>query len=141
MKYVRDLVAIFMVWALSFNSIQAATLSEFDAAGLAQTPTSQGPTIREQALLIPAGAAVEVRLTNKERLKGRIGNVSEDGVALQYTKADQIQERQIAFGEIKSIKALGGHSAVGRGILYGLAGLGVFVVVVVVWALATGAGD
>jgi hypothetical protein len=141
MKCIRDLVAIFMVWALSFNSIQAATLSEFDAAGLAQTPASQRPTIREQALLIPAGAAVEVRLTNKERLKGRIGNVSQDGVALQYTKADRIQERQIAFGEIKSIKVLGGHSALGRGILYGLAGVGVFIVVMLVIFVATGAGD
>jgi len=141
MKYIRDLVAVFMVWALTFNSIQAATLSTSDAAGLAQAPASQGPTIREQALLIPAGAAVEVRLTNKERLKGRIGYVSQDGVALKYTIAEQIQERQIAFSEIKSIKVLVGHSAVGRGILYALGGIGAFFVVMMVIFLAYGAGD
>jgi hypothetical protein len=141
MKCIRDLVAVFMVWALTFNSIQAATLSESDVAGLAQAPASQGPTIREQALLIPAGAAVEVRLTNRERLKGRIGDVSQDGVALKYSIAEQIQERQIAFSEIKSIKVLGGHSALGRGILWALGGIGAFFVVMIVIFLAYGAGD
>jgi hypothetical protein len=141
MKYIRDLVAVFMVWALSFNSIQAATLSESDAAGLAQAPASQGPSLKERVLLIPAGAAVEVRLTNKERLKGRIGDVSQDGVALKYSKADQIQERQIAFSEIKSIKILGRHTGIGRVVLYGLAGVGVFILVMMVIFVASGAGD
>ncbi len=127
-----------MVWVLCVNSIQAARLSEPDAAGLSQAAASQGPTIKEQALLIPSGSAVEVRLTNKERLKGRIGNVSEDGVALKYTKANNLAERQIAFSEIRSIKILGGHSAVGRGVLYGLAGVGAVIVVLFIYVAARG---
>ncbi len=128
-------LSVFMAWVLCVNSIQAARLSESGAAGLSQAPAAQGPTIREQALLIPAGSTVEVRLTNKERLKGRIGNVSEDGVVIKYTKTNKIEERQIAFGEMKSIKVLGGGSAALRTVGWGLAGVGIFLTVYVIYAL------
>ncbi len=83
---------------------------------------------------------MEVRLTNKEKLKGRIGAVSDDGIVLKYSKAGQPEERKIAFAEMLSIKkagwGIGRKVLVGAGLAFVGAGL---ILGLVCWASGGGA--
>lgn len=63
---------------------------------------------------------MEVRLTNKSKLKGRLGPVTEGGFEVQTVKGEKIDTVQIRFDEVKSIKDTArksfGHS-VGKALL------------------------
>lgn len=73
------------------------------ACNTAFSQTPSNAHIKEQALAIPLGFPVEVRLLSHETLRGRMGQVSEQGFVLQYVKADQVQEQTLAFTEVKSV--------------------------------------
>ncbi len=131
-------LSVVMAWVMFANSVYAAESPIFDAAGAGQAPASQTPTLQQQIIQIPIGSVIEVRLTNKEKLKGQLGAVSSEGIILKYAKAGHIEERKIAFSEVQSIKAVNGGKAK-RTVLYVLAGIGVFVVVLfVIAAVRTG---
>jgi len=117
-------LAVFMSWVVLLNPAFAAKMDAFDSSAASQAPTSRTATIKERAVLIPAGSKVEVRLVDKQALKGRIGDVSDDGIVLKYTKAGQTAERKIAFTDMTSIKKAGWGP--GR---WALVGFGVFLLV------------
>ena len=79
------------------------------APGLSAAPPQavKGPTVREQVLEIALGSPVEVRLRSKQKLKGRMGEVSDEGFSVQHVKADKLETTKIAFSEVKSIKEVG----------------------------------
>jgi translation initiation factor IF-1 len=96
-----------------------------------QTPqerSSQKTTLQQKVLEIPAGTLVEVRLKNKEILRGRLGEVHEAGFDVQVAAGDKVEARTIAFDELKSIKKAGGggtgrfigHVALGTAIVIGV---------------------
>jgi hypothetical protein len=97
-------LSAFMTWLVFVNSAYAAKMNALDTGDASRPPASQTQTIKDRAVKIPAGSKVEVRLTNKEKLKGRVGAVSDDGMVLEYSKAGQTEERKIAFGEVQSLK-------------------------------------
>jgi hypothetical protein len=76
--------------------------------------------LKEQVLIIPQGAIVEVLLTGKTKSRGQLGPVSDSGFELQTMKDGKIVTEQIAFGQVKSVKDTGkksfGHS-VSKGFL------------------------
>jgi small nuclear ribonucleoprotein (snRNP)-like protein len=95
--------------ALSFMAVMlvavtAAKAMAFDAAMQGQVPASQESAIRQKLSQIPVGSSIEVRLTNNEKLKGKLGGVSDEGIILKQAKGSQIEERKIAFAEMKFIK-------------------------------------
>lgn len=93
-----------------------------------QTENAAAQTLKERLLEIPPGTLVEVRLMNREKLKGRLGEASDEGFTLQTAKRNKIETRKIAFDELKSIKTLEGKGTgktAGYIILGGLAGIGV----------------
>jgi hypothetical protein len=89
------------------------------------------PTVREHVLKIPAGAIVVVHLRNKERVKGRLGEVTTEAFTVQTAKGNEIEKRTVSFDEVQSIKTASttGHK-VGLGL--GIAGVGIGVVILVV---------
>lgn len=87
-------------------------------------PQAKKPTLKEQALEIPVGSQIEARLQNKEKLRGRMGEITDDGFRLQHVRANKVETRNIAFAELKSIKMVERESS-GRIALYVLAGVGV----------------
>ena len=127
------ILCVFMAWVVFVNSAYAAKISAVDTANSA--PASKAQTIKEQAVQIPAGSKVEVRLTNKEKLKGRLGAVSDEGIVLKSIKADRTEERKITFAEMTSIKAVKGLSKAAIGLLVGI---GVLVIVVLAADAAVG---
>ena len=125
-------LSLFMVWVLCLNSVFAATADAFDSAIPVQAPAPSGSAIKQRVIQIPIGSAVEVRLTNQDKLRGQLGGISDEGIDLKYARASHIEERKIAFSEIKSIKVLnGGGAKAGKVILYILAGAGAFMVVMI----------
>ncbi|PYT23592.1 MAG: hypothetical protein DMG57_31555 [Acidobacteria bacterium] len=82
-------------------------------------------------LAIPAGSMVEVRLTSKQKFRGRLGEVSNEGFIVKYAQGNQIGERKVAYDDVKSIKSVEG-SRTGRTAVYLLTGTGIVFVVLFV---------
>ncbi len=53
--------------------------------------------------MMAAGSAAEVKLLNKQKLKGRLGEITETGFTLQYAVKDKIETRTVDFKDVKSI--------------------------------------
>ena len=95
----RQLLSILLVVILCGTSTYGAKLSASIPAQVAQKPTLQ-----EKVLDIPPGSRLQVRLKNNEKLRGWLGEVSNEGFVLQYARGNQIEKRIIGFDEVKSIK-------------------------------------
>jgi hypothetical protein len=87
-------------------------------------------TLKEQVVRIPAGAQVDVRLVNHERVRGRLGEISAEAFTVQVAKGNQIDARRLAFSDVQAVKQVGG----GKG-KYVLVGVGIGVVVLLVVAI------
>lgn len=68
---------------------------------VAQTPN---PSIKEQVLMISAGAPVEVKLKDKRKLRGRIGAANDESFVVQHVSNGKMTDEKIPFAEVKSVK-------------------------------------
>ena len=73
-------------------------------AGAAADRRESKPTIKEQVLEIPAGSVVEVRTLDKEKIRGRIGQTTDHGFAIQRIRSEKVEEVNVEFQNTKSIK-------------------------------------
>lgn len=125
----RKMLSLLLASVLGIDSGLIAKAEALAASAPTQTEGAQNPTLKEKVLEIPPQTMVEVRLRNKEKVRGRLGEVSNEGLALKVAKGDKIEDRKIAFGELKSIKAVEGKGSKAAWIVLGvLAGVGVFFV-------------
>lgn len=92
--------------------------------------------VRAEVLGMPIGTGVEVRLKNKQKVRGARGAVSESGFTLVDPKAG---ERPVAFDDVASVKRVDQKSHTARNILIGV-GIGVGAVAVLMITLAHVAG-
>ncbi len=115
------ILSILLVVILSANVTYAAMAT---SAGMPPQATKK-PTLQEKVLEIPLGSRVQVRLKNKEKLRGRLGEVSKEGFVVQYAKGNQIEERQIGFDEVKSLKVNKGGTNIVKVLAAVGAGVGV----------------
>ena len=76
-------------------------------------------TVASQITAIPAGAKVELRLNNKQTVRGTRGQLSNAGFTLVDAHS---RDRQIAFDEVVSVKQIKSHTT--RNVLIGV-GIGV----------------
>jgi ASC-1-like (ASCH) protein len=109
---------------------------------LGRTPPSDRPTPKEYVHAIASGSSVEVRLADGSKLRGWISEVSDTGFELRYEKRKQLQQEQITFDQVKTVKQVNNvktsHTA--RNVLIGV-GIGVVAIgVVAAIALASGGG-
>jgi len=89
-------------------------------------------SIRAQIVGMPLGTSIELRLKDKQKLRGARGAVSDSGFTLVDARSG---ERQIAFDDVASVKPVNTKSHTGRNILIGV-GIGVGAVAIVIVALA-----
>jgi hypothetical protein len=103
-------------------------------------PTNEKPTVRERVLKIPAGAIVVVRLRNKEKVKGRMGEVTNEAFTVQTAKGNEIEKRTVSFADVKSIKTASttGHK-VGLGLTIAGVTVGAIFLGILIYFLAGGA--
>ena len=101
----RPSLSVFLAWMLFANSLPAKPklLAAMDSS---QTSTTPKPTFKERVLEIPAGSMVEVHLKAKEKLRGRLGEISNEAFTVKVAKGNTIEDRKIAFDDVKSIKSV-----------------------------------
>lgn len=88
---------------------------------------------------IPTGSIVEVRTNAKEKIRGRIGEATEQNFVVQRVKNEKVESLNLSYQDVKNIKiaagAQGTGSKVGRTVAYvvlgGLATLGIIVLIAV----------
>ncbi len=120
--------AICLVLATVFFS--AATLdarsNKSRAVSSSQSPTERETAIKKKLIEVPPGTMIEVRLLNKQKIRGRLGQVDDQGLTLTTAQEGKIVTQKIAFNEVNSFKNVepgkGGHKVV-----WMLAGIGVLV--------------
>jgi hypothetical protein len=81
------------------------SLSEAFPSSEASAPKSS--SLKEQLTLLPSGSVIEVKLNNKQKMRGRLGALSESGFELQHTRDDKIVTEVLAFDAVKSVKPAG----------------------------------
>ena len=79
------------------------------------------PTIKEQVILIPAGALVEVKLNDKRKFRGRMGAVNDESFVVQHAMNDKVVAEKIAFADVKSVNPK--ESGMSTGLKVGLGAL------------------
>ena len=88
--------------------------------------------IRDRIRALPPGCPLELKLTNGEKLKGRLGSVGQESLELRISGKGTITARTVALTEVQSMRVRRGMST---GAKIGL-GLGIFAgVAVLVTAL------
>jgi hypothetical protein len=105
-------------------------------------------TIKEKVLDIPLGTFVEVRTKAKEKIRGRLGEATDDGFGVKVAKVGGPEVRQIAYADARSIKvakavepSTGVKAASTSGkVLLGVLAAGGAVVLVAMVAVAAGGG-
>jgi len=88
-------------------------------------------SVASQIAAMPAGTRIEVRLKNKQKMRGATGPVSSSGFALVDARQG---ERQIAFDDVASVQKISGKSHLKRnvliGVVVGVAALGITAAVI-----------
>jgi hypothetical protein len=100
--------------------ILACLMFQSSIAAAAGSPDA----IREQVRHMRPGSRLEVKLRNREQLRGKLGSVDERGFELRTTAAPV----RVAFSDVESVRHKGGLSREAKiglavGIFVGMAGL------------------
>lgn len=69
-------------------------------------PATAGDTnseMKKRVVAIPNGSVVKVKLTDGSSLRGRMGEVNNDGFAMTYESSGKIETRQVSFATVKSV--------------------------------------
>jgi hypothetical protein len=131
----REMICIVLSSILFLHSGLEAKAGVPGAASPTQAESKAKPTFKERILEIPPGSMIEVRLVTKEKVRGRLGEVSNEGFSLQTAKGNNIETRKIAFEDLKSIKKVEGKKAAktaGYVTLGVLAGLGAVLLIIII---------
>jgi hypothetical protein len=134
---VRDTILLILISALFGNSALEAKVGVSATGVSLPQETTKKPTLQELILEIPPGTMIEVRLMNKHKVRGRLGEVTNEGFSLQTAQGNKIETQKIAFTDVKSLKKAEGETTgtrISRGVVYGLAGIGVLMVILIIWA-------
>jgi len=133
----RNTIILVLISGLVCNSMLEARVGASAAAASLPEEKTKKLTVQETILEIPPGTMVEVRLVNKQRVRGRLGEVTNEGFSLQTAQGNKVETQKIAFTDVKSVKKAERETTgkgIGRGVVYGLAGIGVLMLILIIWA-------
>jgi len=126
-----------LVYALFGNTVLEARIGVSASGGFPTEETTKKPTVQERILEVPNGAVIEVRLMNKQKVRGKLGEVTSEGFSLQTAQGTKVETQKFAFTEVKSFKQVSGTGTkAGHGLIYALAGIGVLAVVLIIVGVA-----
>lgn len=116
--------------------IACAVLQSASAAsGRLQVAGGEGD-VRDRIRALPPGSTLELKLTNEEKLKGKLESVGQEGFELRISRKGIVTARKVAFTEVRSMRLKRGMSTRAK---IGL-GVGIFAgVAILVTALVLGA--
>ncbi|HZO98853.1 MAG TPA: hypothetical protein VFD30_01020 [Terriglobia bacterium] len=133
----REVIPLVLTLILFCNPILEAKVGISLSGGSSEQDTKK-PTLQERILEVQSGTMIEVKLINKHKLRGRLGEVMDDGFALQTAQGNKIETQRLAFTDVKSFKQVQGGTGekVSKGLIYGLAGAGALLVTLIIVAAA-----
>ena len=72
----------------------------------AQQSSGAASDLKQQLVLIPTGAVVEVKLQQKgsQEFKGKLGPVTDEGFEVQTIKSGKVSSEKVAYADVKSVK-------------------------------------
>jgi hypothetical protein len=139
---VTNLIALILVYALFGTTVLEARIGVSASGGFPTEETTKKPTVQERILEVPNGSIIEVRLMNKQKIRGKLGEVTSEGFSLQTAQGTKVETQKFAFTEVKSFKQVSGTGTkAGHGLVYALAGIGVVAVVLVIVGVAMAGSD
>ncbi len=135
---VTNLIALILVYALFGSTVLQARIGVSASGGFPTEETTKKPTLQERILEVPNGSIIEVRLMNKQKVRGKLGEVTNEGFSLQTAQGTKVETQKFTFTDVKSFKLVSGTTATkaGRGLIYALAGIGVLAVVLIIVGVA-----
>ena len=108
-----------------------STLLTAGNAQAAAQESTKTATLKEKALSIPSGTLVQVQLISKAKLRGQIGSITNEGFTVKTANGNSIEDKIVAFAEVKSINEVRkGHSPafwilIGIGVVFAVGAIGV----------------
>src|SRR6266496_1815550 len=102
--------------------IACLVLQASNLAVAAPQDTGDVVDVRDRIRALPPGSTLEVKLTNEEKLKGKLGSVGPEAFELQISRKGTITARRVAFTEVRSIHQKRGMSTRAKILL----GVGIF---------------
>jgi hypothetical protein len=107
----------FTVKTVNGNSIEDkkvsfAEVKSIKRVGQTEASPSQADPVRpaglkQQLTLLRAGSIVEVKLINKQKIRGRLGLVSDSGFEVQHARDNHVVTESLAFDAVRSVKETG----------------------------------
>ncbi|MBZ5672459.1 MAG: hypothetical protein LAO04_22390 [Acidobacteriia bacterium] len=131
----RNIICLVLATMLFATTTLEAKAGAAGAVPPGQAGTERKLTLKERILEVPPGTTIEVRLLNKQKIRGRLGDLTNEGFSLTTAQGEKIETQKVSFTDLKSFKKVEGattRKAVSKGLLYALAAGGVFLVVLVV---------
>ncbi len=121
----------------TLSVVLASLFSLHSGLGVEARPGSQEkisvkPTVAELVLEMPTGTPVEVRLENKKRLRGKLGEVTDEGFVVQVARGNKVETQNLTFDQVKSLKKIQERQAArtaGYIVVGALAGLGALLLI------------
>lgn len=92
--------------------------------GAAGAPPAQEPLARAAVADIARDAPVEVRTTGRQKVRGRLGAVWEDGFEVRQIREGRVEAQAFSFNEVRSIRELSHPARESRVLLGVLVALG-----------------
>jgi hypothetical protein len=136
----RDALCLVLVVVFFGATTLEARVSAAGAVPGAQEESKAKPTLKERMIEVPPGTMIEVKFLNKQKIRGRLGELTDEGFTLTTAQGEKISTQKIAFTEVKSFKKVEGGKG-GHAVVYALAGAGIIFVVLLIVALSQGIGN
>jgi preprotein translocase subunit SecF len=137
----RSQCLLLAVTIISLTASSNAYPSTSPGSAPAQSENMPKKSLKEKLVEIPPGSPVEVKLRTKEKFRGRLGDVSDEVFVVKVATGDKIEDRKVAFDDVKSVKKVEGTSAkkvAGYSVLAVGAAVGILVVVGLIAIAAAG---
>lgn len=133
----RNVICLIVATAILGATTLDARENGASAVPSGKASAEQTSTVKERLLEVPPGSMIEVRLLNKKKIRGKLGQINNEGFNLTAVEQGKIVTRKIAFSEMKSFKQVeSAKTKAGHTLLYVLAGVGALVVILVIWGAA-----
>ncbi|MBZ5516553.1 MAG: hypothetical protein LAN62_17230 [Acidobacteriia bacterium] len=132
----REIICVALITLLFGTTTLEARVDAAGPVSPGQAAAGGKPTLKERIVEVPPGTMIEVRLLNEEKIRGRLGELTDEGFSLTTAQGEKIATQKVAFTDIKSFKRIEGGAAgkAGHAVLWALAGIGVLTVVLIIWA-------
>lgn len=134
----RETIALVLASMLFVTTNVEARADAARAVPSGRAAIERGAALKEKILEVPTGTLIEVRLLNKQKIRGRLGEVTDEAFSLATVQDDKIVSQKVAFNDLRSFKTVGDGKGKGHIVLYMLAGIGALVVVLIIVGIASG---